>query len=132
MKVLSLTEPFATLISEQKKHIETRSWKTNYRGILYIHASKTKTSKKDLEDEALMSLVQNKKMHFDYIICKCTLVDCIDMTEDFVRNMQENNYQEYICGEYAVGRYAWILKDIEVLETPIQVKGHLGIWNYEI
>lgn len=32
MKVLSLKEPFATLIKEQKKLIETRSWKTSYRG----------------------------------------------------------------------------------------------------
>lgn len=35
MKVLSLTEPFATLIKENLKLIETRSWKTSYRGELY-------------------------------------------------------------------------------------------------
>ena len=39
MKVLSLTEPGATLIREKKKLIETRSWKTDYRGELYIHGS---------------------------------------------------------------------------------------------
>ena len=42
MKVLSLTEPYATLIKNGSKTIETRSWKTNYRGRLYIHASSTK------------------------------------------------------------------------------------------
>lgn len=30
MKVLSIREPFATLIMEKTKTIETRSWKTNY------------------------------------------------------------------------------------------------------
>ena len=45
MKVLSLTEPYATLIKENKKLIETRSWKTDYRGELYIHASVTKFQK---------------------------------------------------------------------------------------
>ena len=30
MKVLSLTEPYATLIKENKKKVETRNWKTNY------------------------------------------------------------------------------------------------------
>ena len=30
MKVLSLTEPYATLIKEGKKKVETRSWKTSY------------------------------------------------------------------------------------------------------
>ena len=38
MKVLSIKEPFATLIKNKIKCIETRSWKTNYRGELYIHA----------------------------------------------------------------------------------------------
>lgn len=35
MKVLSLTEPYATLIKNGIKTIETRSWKTNYRSKLY-------------------------------------------------------------------------------------------------
>lgn len=130
MKVLSLTEPFATLIMEKKKIIETRSWKTDYRGGLYIHASMTKIAKKDLEDNELMSLVKNKEMNFGYIICRCILVDCIYMTEEFVEDMKKNNYQEYICGEYSVGRYAWILENITPLEQPIKAKGQLNIWNY--
>lgn len=131
MKVLSLTEPFATLIKEKKKLVETRSWKTNYRGELYIHASMTKPSKTDMEDEELMSLIENKELNFGYIICKCTLVDCVYMTEEYINNMKENNYQEYICGEYSVGRYAWILENIELLDKPILTKGDLGVWNYK-
>ena len=46
--------------------------------------------------------------------------------------MKNNNYQEYICGEYSEGRYAWILEDITPLEIPIKAKGHLSIWNYEL
>ena len=45
MKVLSLTEPYATLIKNGKKKVETRSWKTSYREELYIHASSTKIHK---------------------------------------------------------------------------------------
>lgn len=131
MKVLSLTEPYATLILCGKKKIETRSWKTNYRGELYIHASMTKPSKTDLEDAELLSLVENKPMHFGYIICKCNLVDCVYMTEEYVKNMKENHYQEYICGEYKEGRYAWIVENVEPLENPILAKGQLSIWNYK-
>ena len=47
MKVLSLQEPWASLIKENIKHIETRSWKTNYRGELFIHASKRILTKND-------------------------------------------------------------------------------------
>lgn len=42
MKALSIKEPFASLVSLGIKRIETRSWKTNYRGEIYIHASLTK------------------------------------------------------------------------------------------
>ena len=41
VKVLSIKEPYATLICNKKKSIETRSYKTNYRGELYIHALPT-------------------------------------------------------------------------------------------
>ena len=122
MKVLSLKEPYATLIKEKKKLIETRSFKTNYRGELYIHASMTKNK----VNTNLLKLVEN--LNYGYIICKCNLVDCIYMTEDYVENMK-NNYQEYICGDYQVGRYAWILEDVEEIQ-PIKAKGNLGIWNY--
>lgn len=130
MKVLSLTEPCATLIKEKKKLIETRSWKTNYRGELYIHASKTKIPKEWRDNLELMSLVKDIPLNYGKIICKCKLVDCIYMTEDFVNEIKTNNYQEYICGIYEVGRFAWILEDIEPI-IPIETNGHLGVWNYE-
>lgn len=131
MKVLSIKEPFATLICEKKKYIETRSWKTNYRGELYIHASLTKIPKEIYEREAF-KLLDNPDFKYGYIICKCNLVDCIYMNEEYIDDMKKNNYQEYICGEYKVGRYSWVLEDIEPLDVPIKAKGQLGIWNYNI
>lgn len=130
MKVLSLTEPCATLIKEKKKLIETRSWKTNYRGELYIHASKTKIPKEWRDNLELMALVKDIPLNYGKIICKCKLVDCIYMTEDFVNEIKTNNQEEYICGNYKEGRYAWILEDIEDIK-PILATGHLGVWNYE-
>lgn len=126
MKVLSLTEPYASLIKEKKKLVETRSWKTNYRGELYIHASLTK---KKCSEEVL-NLLENKELKYGYIICKCKLVDCIYMTKDYVEKMKQN-HEEYICGIYEEGRYAWVLVDIEPLKEPIKAKGKLSIWDYE-
>lgn len=40
MKALSLWQPWATLIAVGAKTFETRSWSTDYRGPLLIHASK--------------------------------------------------------------------------------------------
>ncbi len=130
MKVLSLIEPWGTLIKEEKKLIETRSWKTNYRGTLYIHTSLKKVSKAVQDNKELMNLISNPNFKYGYIICKCELVDCIYMTEEFVKDIKNNNHQEYICGTYEVGRYAWILNNIEKID-PIKAKGKLGIWTYD-
>lgn len=128
MKVLSLKEPFASLIKENIKLIETRSWKTNYRGELYIHASLSKI-KKDERTKMLINLLSNKEFNYGCIIAKCKLVDCKYMDEEFIDKIKKNN-TEYICGRYEVDRYAWILEDVEILDNPIRAKGRLGIWNY--
>lgn len=40
MKVLSLTQPWASLLAGGAKQIETRSWGTSYRGPVAVHAAK--------------------------------------------------------------------------------------------
>lgn len=130
MKTLTIKEPFATLINNEIKHIETRSWKTNYRGYLYIHAGISPLSDKVKQRNELSKLYDEDNLNYGSIICKCKLVDCIYMTEEYINYIKENNYQEYICGEYKVGRYAWVLDDIEPLDEKIKVKGNLGLWNF--
>ena len=130
MKVLSLLEPWASLIKENKKKIETRSWKTSYRGELYIHASQKPISKTDPAIQKLLEYIPNVEMAYGQIICKCNLVDCIEMTPEWIEEVKKDK-QEFACGEYAIGRYGWILEDIEVLTPPIPAKGHLQIWNYK-
>ena len=130
MKVLSIKEPYASLIKNKVKHIETRSWKTKYRGELYIHASMSTVDKKYYQKEGLSELIQDLELHYGHIICKCELIDCIEMTQNYIDNMRKNNFVEYCCGAYEIGRYAWVLDGIEIIE-PIKAKGKLGIWNYE-
>lgn len=38
MRVITLKQPWATLVAMGIKNIEFRSWKTNYRGKILIHA----------------------------------------------------------------------------------------------
>lgn len=127
MKVLSIKEPFATLIKDGVKRYEIRSWKTNYRGEIYIHASIGLNT--SLNKEKGMSYLKSD-IKPGYILCRCNLVDCILMDEDFINYIEtETNEKDY--GDYRLGRYAWELEVLEVLETPILAKGRLGIWNYE-
>lgn len=126
MKVLSIKEPWASLIMNGTKKIETRSWKTKYRGEIYIHAS---LSKAKITKPEVYELIKDMNFKCGYIICKCNLVDCIYMTDEYVNDMKTNHYEEYICGHYEVGRCAWIVEDVKVIE-PIEAKGKLGLWNY--
>jgi len=125
MKVLTIKEPYATLIKSGVKKIETRSWKTNYRGTIYIHAGISKITNKIKNNKELICLVD--ELNYGQIICSCELVDCILMTKEFIEKVKEN-HNEYITGLYEEGRYAWILDDIKIIK-PIKAKGHLGIWN---
>lgn len=105
MKVLSLTEPYATLIKNGIKRIETRSWKTNYRGKLYIHASSTKMPKEYRNNSELMSLIDTDNLNYGNIICSCELIDCIEMTDEFINDIKNKKKNEYITGIYSTGRY---------------------------
>ena len=136
MKVLSIKEPYASLIKDGYKCYETRSFKTNYRGELYIHASLIKDGYKCYETRSfktnyrgelyihasLSKCNQSDKLSklitpmYGEIICKCMLVDCIYMTDEFIENLKKNNEVEYKCGLYEVGRYAWFLENVLVIK----------------
>lgn len=122
VKVLSIREPYASLIKLKIKTIETRSFKTNYRGELYIHASLSKSNVGDELSKLVMPM-------YGEIICKCKLVDCVLMTKEYVKYVKDNMPMEYKCGLYEEGRYAWILEDIEEINA-IKAKGKLGIWSF--
>lgn len=129
MKVISIKEPFASFIKEGYKKIETRSWKTNYRGELFIHASGKNIAKKFLKNKYIVSLTNELNMNYGNIICRGILVDCVYMDEDFL-NLMKKNENEFNLGLYEIGRYAWILEDVEPI-YPIPAKGKLNIWNYD-
>ncbi len=130
MKVLSIKEPFASLISNGIKKIETRSWKTNYRGEIYIHASLKKINFKDERTQTLIKLLPaNYDLKYGMIICKAKLIDCVYMDKDFVCEIKKDE-TESLCGRYEEGRYAWVLGEIEPLKNEIPAKGMLGIWNF--
>ena len=131
MKALSIRQPYAQVIKRGIKKIETRSWKTSYRGKLYIHASATKMIKADKNNTELMNLAGDEdKIEYGCILCECNLVDCVEMTEEFISRLKRENIDEYNSGMYSVGRYAWILEDVKPV-SPISIKGSLGIWDVE-
>ena len=130
MRVLSIQEPYGTLITLRGKRFETRSWGTKYRGPLLIHTSQ-KVPAKYRKNPELMALLDGAKMQPGKIIGRAYLVSCIHMTEEFIDFVRKNLPKEYAAGFYEVGRYAWILTNVIPFENPIPAKGSLGLWNYD-
>lgn len=126
MKVLSIREPYATLIKDEIKYIETRSWKTNYRGKILIHSCKGKYPIKN----KVKHLVDSEKLKYGYILCEAELVDCIYIDKKYADVIKNEDLNNFLCGDYTEGRYAWILKNIKLLKNPIEIGGQLGLWNF--
>ncbi len=124
-KVLTIKEPWATLIIEGYKKYEFRSWKTNYRGKILIHAgmSLEKESAKKFKN---YNLIYTKGA----IIGEAILTDCILVTEDFDKRLKEINPLVYGNSGH-VQNYAWKLENIKKYDSPIYIKGKLGLWNYD-
>lgn len=127
MRVLTLREPWASLIAYGPKRIETRSWRTHYRGELYIHAGARKVNQADPRILALLELLPGREPAYGLVLCRCNLVDCVEMDQAFLAGLHDP--VERMCGEYAPGRWAWLLKDVEPLAVPFPAKGKLGLWQ---
>lgn len=128
MKALSLTQPWASLVALGLKKYETRSWRTNYRGILYIHAAKTfpAGARRFAEVEVALGRLPSR-IPFGAIIAVVKLVD-IYPTQEI---MQDISALERLYGDYSWGRFAWRLAQVETIE-PIPYKGSRGLFDVEM
>lgn len=125
MKVLSIKEPWASLIINGYKDYEFRSWKTNYRGKILIHASK------NVEKENIIRFKDLKlEYNLGFIIGAAEIVDCIPVTKEFENKLINKNELVYGATRNRTG-YAWKLENIKILDNPIKAKGHLGLWNLD-
>jgi hypothetical protein len=120
MKALSIIMPWPWLIMNYGKDVENRSWSTQYRGRLLIHASKK-------PDDNLIQTMSHyrvtrtedelKKMlgWCGHIFGSVELVDCV---QNFKSHWAEK------------GMWHWVLRDPMTLENPVPARGALGLWEY--
>jgi hypothetical protein len=128
MKCLTLWQPYAQLILERKKKIETRSWKTAYRGELAIHASARR-----LDSDVARAFgydVIKTLFPLGVVLCVVELTDCHVMTPAFIREIKTTQPDEYLAGIYAPDRYAWHLRLIRVLPESIPARGRQMLWEW--
>jgi activating signal cointegrator 1 len=157
MKVLSLNPPYGSLIAacqrfpELGKRIETRGWSTNYRGLLAIHQTAGLGEMFADEEElaafcaeepvrstlAALGITEAAQLPRGMIVAQCQLRQVLPIPRDVSKGWGFEHAtlliteRELAFGNYAPGRYALLLADVQALDTPIPARGMPGLWEYE-
>lgn len=105
-KAISLKQPWANLVCEGEKTIETRKWNTKYRGDLVICSSK----KPEIEP-------------YGKALCIVEVYDTEPM---------QKKHEKDACVKVYPKAQAWHLRNIRPINPPIPVKGQLSIFNVKL
>lgn len=131
-KVLSVRQPYASLLVSGEKNVENRSRRTNYRGRVLIHASAKMhdiiPALEKIKKHGVKFSPFHKKIfdaaencEFSAIIGCVDIVDCVDCNT-------HTSLSEWAEG----GCFWWICRNARLFDKPILgVKGKLGIWEWE-
>lgn len=118
MKTLSIRQPWAWLIAAGHKTIENRTWATNYRGPVLIHASKTHADGEDdyIAREMCRELGIDLPAHFEYgaVIGIAEITDCVTDSVD----------------DWFEGPVGFVLKQARPV-TPFPVSGKLHFFEVD-
>ena len=143
MKAISIKQPWASLIAHGIKNIENRTWKTHFRGKIYIHASA-----KSAGD--MMRLFTNKQLNkvvwdlenyktfesnlpYSAIIGEVEIIDCV-INHPSIWAEKTFMYEGDDTGEKPIGKpiYNWVLANPILYEKPIlNLKGKLSFWEFK-
>lgn len=125
MKVISIKQPWASLIAHGIKDIENRTWRTNYRGRILIHAGASKKEGWRLNDVQRFHLRRSgsslcstdfDKLPFGSIIGSVEIVDCVQAHSS-------------VWAEKDV--WNWVLANPVLYQVLVSAKGKLSLWEFE-
>ncbi len=132
MKAFTVYQPYAYAIVAGLKNYETRPRRTNIRGRVAVHAGKTGMMQAmkgltGLEMWELRAAVKfERNLPLGVVVGTVEIVDCLPVVE-VIATLTE---RERALGDYSPGRWAWVLKNPVMFDTPIPAKGKQGWWNW--
>lgn len=131
MKAITVYQPWASLLASGMKQYETRSWKTDYRGPIAIHAGKKAFLSSNVSFLVLEEFNRRFPQGMDMlplgcIVATAELVACHKVDKAFLQTLTET---ERLLGDYMLGRYAWEFSDMMAID-PIPTKGFMKLWNW--
>src|SRR5262245_6686866 len=124
MKALTVRQPWAWAIATGRKCVENRSWPTNYRGPLLIHASV-----RFRDPSIYRHLFDVWPTHFDTgaIVARVELVACIKLAE-LLATVEFVDPRTHLPFAFAEGPWCWILQNAQPITPPIPCRGKLQLW----
>ena len=132
MKVLTLTQPWASLVIHGLKSLETRSWGTQYRGWLAIHAAKGFPGyARDICDtfpfDEAMKLMEltTDTLPRGVILGEARLITCGRISGP------PDDAREAAFGDYTPGRFMWAFDTVYCYPEPVPARGALGLWEWD-
>lgn len=126
MKVITIKQPWATLIAKGYKEYEFRTWKTKYRGEILIHAGKG-------TDKEAMTRFEDLKLEYPEgcIIAKAKITDCIYVDDNFRKRVIPKNPNFYKSLNRTEWKgYGFKIEEVEEIR-PIKINGKLSLWEYD-
>lgn len=132
-KAITVKQPWASLMfinnGYMPKNIENRTWKTNIRGRILIHAGSSVLNPDNLfTDEQsdqihgdMMYNMMKGKLPTSAIIGSVEIVDCVI-----------NHPSIWAEKTTITPIYNWVLANPISFDTPIPAKGKLSFWEFEM
>lgn len=150
IRILSLWQPWASLVAMNLKQFETRPRGTKYRGKIAIHACKTQPNCVNAELERIYDASGGSQQFKDAIeaitlplpqgciLAIADLTQCSEMTNfpglnppwreiSLNKVCSRLSNLELAVGDWRPGRYAWKLENIRPIANPIYYRGKQGL-----
>ena len=122
MKALTIIQPYAELIADGEKMVENRTWYTNYRGPLAIHAGKSR--------EGLSGDPGEELLIFGAVVAIVDLTACLCLDRmGLVESWEAYSWVQR--HSHTEGPFCWVLESVQRLEKPIAARGQQGLWNWD-
>lgn len=131
---LSLWQPWAQLLVLGLKKFETRSWGTEYRGPLFIHASAFRPPRSSVTHLA-DDLAELERRGYAYkTLARGQLVGTVELvdvrrTEYFEPLVEKIGLDEMLRGNWAPGRFAWSVVEPRCWTIPIPCRGRQKLFS---
>lgn len=124
MKALSIHQPWAWAILHAGKSVENRSWRTDHRGPLLIHASKSRASydrqrAEDWRRVLNIELPPWESLPTGRLVGVVSVLDCIPL--------ENGGFGSH--SPWASGPWLWVLSDPRPFPEPVVFRGLQNLFN---